>query len=87
MKQVGNATITMRDVAQVRDGFAVQTNIIFAERHARGVTYGAEVRQRLDADIIKRVGGAPAERHVPPALKITELLTSRCSSGRPLTAC
>ena len=35
IKQVGDATVYMRDVAQVRDGFAVQTNMVHVDGRRR----------------------------------------------------
>ena len=75
VKQVGNATITMRDVAQVRDGFAVQTNIVSQNGTRAALLTVLKSANASTLDIIKRVREAlpRIEATLPPALKITEL--------------
>jgi multidrug efflux pump subunit AcrB len=75
VKQVGNATITMGDVAQVRDGFAVQTNIVSQNGTRAALLTVLKSANASTLDIIKRVREAlpRIEATLPPALKITEL--------------
>jgi multidrug efflux pump subunit AcrB len=75
VKQVGNATITMRDVAQVRDGFAVQTNIVSQNGARAALLTVLKSANASTLDIIKRVREAlpRIEATLPPALKISEL--------------
>ena len=75
VKQVGNATITMRDVAQVRDGFAVQTNIVSQNGTRAALLTVLKSANASTLDIIKRVREAlpRIEATLPPGLKITEL--------------
>ena len=75
VKQVGNATITMRDVAEVRDGFAVQTNIVSQNGTRAALLTVLKSANASTLDIIKRVREAlpRIEATLPPALKITEL--------------
>ncbi len=49
VKTSGNTVIYIHDVAQVRDGFPPQTNIVRVEWPARGADDGAEDGQCLDA--------------------------------------
>ena len=65
----------MRDVAQVRDGFAVQTNIVSQNGTRAALLTVLKSANASTLDIIKRVREAlpRIEATLPPALKITEL--------------
>ncbi len=60
IRAVNGATIYIRDVAHVRDGFAVQTNIVRARRPARQPAHHPQKRQRLDARHGRRREGRAA---------------------------
>ena len=49
VKVVNGATVYMRDVAHVRDGFAVQTNIVRQDGRRSALLTDPQERQRLDA--------------------------------------
>ena len=49
IKEVNGAMVYIRDVANVRDGFAVQTNIVSQNRIRSALLDRAEERKRLDA--------------------------------------
>jgi CzcA family heavy metal efflux pump len=75
IKQVGNSTIYLRDVANVRDGFAPQTNIV-RQDGVRGVV--ATVLKAGNASTIDVVKGVEqllprVEQTLPPQLKIKPL--------------
>ena len=65
----------MHDVAQVRDGFAVQTNIVSQNGTRAALLTVLKSANASTLDIIKRVREAlpRIEATLPPALKITEL--------------
>jgi CzcA family heavy metal efflux pump len=75
VKQVGNSTIYLRDVANVRDGFAPQTNIVRQNRN-RGVL--EPILKAGNASTISVVNGIKqllprVEQTLPPELKIQAL--------------
>src|SRR5205823_3141771 len=66
IKQVNGAVVYIRDVAQVRDGFAVQTNIVAQNRIRSALLTVLKSASASTIDIIKRVKQAlPAERSTP----------------------
>ncbi len=75
IKQVNGATIYIRDVAQVRDGFAVQTNIVAQNRTRSALLTVLKAANASTLDIIKRVKEAlpRIKSTLPPELNITQL--------------
>src|SRR6266481_9407538 len=68
IKQVNNATVYIRDVAHVRDGFAVQTNIVAQNRVRSALLTVLKSASASTLDIISRVKAT-----LPPELDITQL--------------
>src|SRR5947208_1489628 len=75
IKQVNNATVYIRDVAQVRDGFAVQTNIVAQKRVRSALLTVVKSASASTLDIINRVKAAlpRIKATLPPELEITRL--------------
>ena len=75
IKQVNGAMIYMRDVAHVRDGFAVQQNIVSENRVRSALLTVLKSAEASTLDIIHRVKETlPRIRAtLPPELQITEL--------------
>jgi multidrug efflux pump subunit AcrB len=75
IKQVGQTTIYLRDVATVSDGFAIQTNVVRQDGH-RGVLMS--ILKAGNASTLNVVSGVQkllprVATIVPPALKMTPL--------------
>ncbi|UWZ82789.1 efflux RND transporter permease subunit [Occallatibacter riparius] len=75
IRQIGNTTIYLRDVARVSDGFAVQTNVVRQDGH-RGVLVsilksGKSSTLSVVSDIKRLLPHAAAV--LPPEMKITPL--------------
>src|SRR5437588_8771491 len=75
IKQVNGAMVYVRDVAQVRDGFAVQINIVAQNRMRSALLTVLKAANASTLDIIKRVKDAlPRIKSTLPAeLDITQL--------------
>jgi len=75
IKQVNGATIYMRDVANVRDGFAVQQNIVSQNRVRSALLTVLKSAEASTLDIIKRVKERlpSIKATLPKELEITEL--------------
>jgi multidrug efflux pump subunit AcrB len=75
IKQVNNATVYIRDVANVRDGFAVQTNIVAQNRTKSALLTVLKSSSASTLDIINRVKAAlpKIKATLPPELDITQL--------------
>jgi multidrug efflux pump subunit AcrB len=75
IKQVNGAVVYIRDVAQVRDGFAVQTNIVAQNRIRSALLTVLKSASASTIDIIKRVKAAlpRIKATLPPELDITQL--------------
>ncbi len=75
IKQVNGATIYMRDVAQVRDGNMVQTNIVAQNRTKSALLTVLKAANASTLDIIKRVKAAlpKIKATLPPSLDLTQL--------------
>src|SRR5205809_4451808 len=58
VKQVGGATVYMRDVAQVRDGFAVQTNMVHVDGRLSAMLTVLKTPTASTLDIVQRVKDA-----------------------------
>ena len=75
IKQVNNAMVYIRDVAHVRDGFAVQTNIVAQNRVRSALLTVLKSASASTLDIISRVKTAlpRIKATLPPELDITQL--------------
>src|SRR5256714_2309252 len=75
IKQVNNAMAYVRDVAHVRDGFAVQTNIVAQNRVRSALLTVLKSASASTLDIISRVKAAlpRIKATLPPELDITQL--------------
>jgi multidrug efflux pump subunit AcrB len=75
IKQVNNAIVYIRDVAHVRDGFAVQTNIVAQNRVRSALLTVLKSASASTLDIISRVKAAlpRIKATLPPELDITQL--------------
>ncbi len=65
VKQVGDATVYLRDVAQVRDGFAVQTSMVHTDGRRSALLTILKTPNASTLDIVQRV------RDVLPRIKAT----------------
>jgi CzcA family heavy metal efflux pump len=76
VRQAGGTTIYLRDVAQVRDGYAPQTNIIRQDGHRGVLLTIMKTGEASTIDIIERVKAAlpRVESTLPPGLRIVPLL-------------
>src|SRR5881275_1692470 len=75
VKQVGGATVYMRDVAQVRDGFAVQTNMVHVDGRRSALLTVLKTPSASTLDIVQRVKDAlpRIQATLPPELAIKPL--------------
>src|SRR5438046_2925517 len=75
IKQVNGAVVYIRDVANVRDGFAVQTNIVAQNRIRSALLTVLKSASASTLDIIKRVKEAlpRIQATLPKELEITQL--------------
>src|SRR6266403_967030 len=75
IRQVNNAMVYIRDVAHVRDGFAVQTNIVAQNRTRSALLTVLKSASASTLDIISRVKAAlpRIKATLPPELDITQL--------------
>ncbi|HMC26105.1 MAG TPA: efflux RND transporter permease subunit [Candidatus Udaeobacter sp.] len=75
IKQVNGATVYIRDVANVRDGFAVQTNIVAQNRIRSALLTVLKSASASTLDIIKRVKDAlpRIQATLPKELQISQL--------------
>src|SRR5262245_25194304 len=75
VKQVGGATVYMRDVAQVRDGFQVQTNQVHVDGRRSALLTVLKTPTASTLDIVQRVKDAlpRIEATRPPELNIKPL--------------
>src|SRR5438132_410819 len=75
IRQVNTAMVYIRDVAHVRDGFAVQTNIVAQNRTRSALLTVLKSASASTLDIISRVKEAlpRIKATLPPALDITQL--------------
>ena len=75
IKQAGLSTIYLRDVANIRDGFAPQTNVVRADGH-RGVLVSIlKAGNASTIDVVKGIRGVlpRVAQTLPPELKIQTL--------------
>src|SRR5881392_912280 len=75
IKQVNNATVYIRDVANVRDGFAVQTNIVAQNRVRSALLTVLKSASASTLDIISQVKAElpRIKATLPPELDIAQL--------------
>src|SRR5947207_7386996 len=75
IKQMNGAVVYIRDVAQVRDGFAVQTNIVAQNRIRSALLTVLKSASASTIDIIKRVKEAlpRIQATLPKELEMTQL--------------
>src|SRR5213080_2785838 len=75
VKQVGGATVYMRDVAQVRDGFQVQTNQIHVDGRRSALLTVLKTPTASTLDIVQRVRDAlpRIKATLPPELDVKPL--------------
>src|SRR5436189_26604 len=75
VKQVGGATVYMRDVAQVRDGFAVQTNMVHVDGRLSALLAVLKTPTASTLDIVQRVKNAlpRIQATLPPELEVKPL--------------
>jgi len=76
IKQVNGTTVYIRDVAQVRDGFAVQTNIVSQNRIRSALLTVLKSSSASTLDIIKRVKETlpRIQATLPKELEISQLV-------------
>ena len=75
VKTVNGATVFMRDVAEVRDGFSVQTNIVRVDGTRASLLTILKNGQASTLDIVQKVKETlvPILRGLPPALRVRPL--------------
>src|SRR6266404_1051740 len=75
VRQVGGATVYMRDVAQVRDGFQVQTNMVHVDGRLSSLLTVLKTPTASTLDIVERVKTAlpRIQATLPPELSIKPL--------------
>jgi multidrug efflux pump subunit AcrB len=75
VKQVGDATVYLRDVAQVRDGFAVQTSMVHVDGRRAALLTILKTPSASTLDIVQRVKDAlpRIQATVPQELGIKQL--------------
>src|SRR6202522_2941560 len=75
VKVVGNSTIYLRDVANIRDGFAVQTNIVRQDGHRGALVTILKAGNASTIDVVKGIRDVlpRAAQTLPPQLKIVPL--------------
>jgi multidrug efflux pump subunit AcrB len=75
VKVVGNSTIYLRDVANVRDGFAPQTNIVRQDGHRGALVSVLKAGNASTIDVVKGIRGLlpRVAQTLPPELKILPL--------------
>ncbi len=76
IKSVNGSTVYVKDVAQVRDGYAVQSNIVRANGRRGALLTVLKNGGASTLDVVQRVKTAlpRIEQSLPPELKITTLL-------------
>jgi CzcA family heavy metal efflux pump len=75
IKVVGGSTIYLRDVANVRDGFAPQTNIVRQDGHRGALVTILKAGNASTIDVVKGIRGLlpRVAQTLPPELKIVPL--------------
>src|SRR6266581_1290886 len=88
IKQVNGAMVYIRDVAHVRDGFAVQTNIVAQNRTRSALLTVLKSASASTLDIISQVKAAlpRIKATLPPSLRSRNFSISRSLCAPPSTA-
>src|SRR6202035_3014121 len=75
VKVVGDSTIYLRDVANVRDAFAPQTNIVRQDGHRAALVSVLKAGNASTIDVVKGIRGLlpRVAQTLPPELKILPL--------------
>src|SRR5215469_3128144 len=75
VKVVGNSTIYLRDVANVRDGFAPQTNIVRQDGHRGALISILKAGNASTIDVVKGIRDLlpRVEQTLPPEMKVVPL--------------
>ena len=75
VKQINGATVYMRDIAHIHDGYAVQTNVVLQNRIRSALLTVLKSANASTLDIVKRVKERlpSIKATLPPELDITEL--------------
>jgi len=75
VRQVGGATVYLRDVAEVRDGYAVQTNMVHVDGRRSALLTVLKTPAASTLDIVQRVKDAlpRIQATVPPELSVRQL--------------
>jgi CzcA family heavy metal efflux pump len=75
VKAVGNSTIYLRDVANIRDGFAPQTNIVRQDGHRGALVSILKAGNASTIDVVKGIRSLlpRVAQTLPPELKIVPL--------------
>jgi multidrug efflux pump subunit AcrB len=75
VKVVGNSTIYLRDVANIRDGFAPQTNVVRQDGHRGALVTILKAGNASTIDVVKGIRGLlpRVAQTLPPELKILPL--------------
>ena len=75
VKVVGNSTIYLRDVANIRDGFAPQTNIVRQDGHRGALVSILKAGNASTINVVKGIRGLlpRVAQTLPPELKIVPL--------------
>jgi len=75
VKQIGGATVYLRDVAQVRDGYAVQTSMVHADGQRSALLTILKTPGASTLDIVQRVKDLlpRIETTLPPELEVKQL--------------
>src|SRR5215472_10612817 len=76
VKVVGNSTIYLRDVANVRDGFAPQTNIVRQDGHRGALISILKAGNASTIDVVKGIRGLlpRVAQTLPPEMKVVPLV-------------
>ncbi|MGA2095047.1 MAG: efflux RND transporter permease subunit [Candidatus Acidiferrum sp.] len=75
VKVVGNSTIYLRDVANIRDGFAPQTNVVRQDGHRGALVTILKAGNASTIDVVKGIRALlpRVQQTLPPQLKIVPL--------------
>ena len=76
VKVVGNSTIYLRDVANVRDGFAPQTNIVLQDGHRGALISILKAGNASTIDVVRGIRDLlpRVEQTLPPEMKVVPLV-------------
>jgi multidrug efflux pump subunit AcrB len=88
IKQLGNTTIYLRDVARVSDGFAIQTNVVRHDGHRVVLMSVLKAGNASTLDVVSGVKNLlpRVASTLPPQLNMTPLADNRFSCAAPSMA-